>query len=53
MSSNIVAMVTSRRLRWTEHIDMMVETSNAYRSLLRKVYGKRLRNHQLGRKGME
>jgi hypothetical protein len=33
-------MVTSRRLRWNEHIGMMGETSDAYRILLPKVLGK-------------
>jgi hypothetical protein len=44
-SPNILRMIKSRRMRWTEHVEHMGQKSSAYRILLGKAEGKR----QIGR----
>jgi hypothetical protein len=38
--SNIVRVVKSRRLCWTEHVSHMVKTRNAYTTFMEGVLGK-------------
>jgi hypothetical protein len=40
-SPNVIRMIKSRRMRWTEHVAQMWETTNAYRILAGKPEGKR------------
>jgi hypothetical protein len=40
-SPNIITMIKSRRMRWTQHVACMKEMRNAYDTLVRKSEGKR------------
>ena len=40
-SSNIVRVIKSRRMRWTEHVALMGEEKGVYRVLVGKPEGKR------------
>jgi hypothetical protein len=40
-SPNVIRMITSRRIRWAEHVARMMEKMNPYRILVGKPEGKR------------
>jgi hypothetical protein len=40
-SPSVIRMITSRRMRWTEHVARMGEKRNAYRLLVAKPEGRR------------
>ena len=48
-SPNIVRVITSRRLRWTGHVDRMEESRSAFKILTGKPTGKRPLGRPRGR----